>query len=42
MTARIWIVDDVPANTRLLETRLTADYYQVNSSRDGFDALAVA
>lgn len=42
MTARILIVDDVPANTRLLETRLTADYYQVNSSRDGFDALAVA
>ena len=42
MTARILIVDDVPANTRLLEAKLTAEYYQVNSARDGFDALAVA
>ncbi|MBS0639703.1 MAG: PleD family two-component system response regulator [Proteobacteria bacterium] len=42
MTARILIVDDVPANSRLLETRLKADYYLVASARDGFEALAIA
>src|ERR1700749_790733 len=39
MTARILIVDDVPANTRLLEAKLSAEYYQVASARDGFEAL---
>jgi two-component system, cell cycle response regulator len=39
MTARILIVDDVPANTRLLEAKLSAEYYQVDSARDGFQAL---
>jgi len=39
MTARILIVDDVPANTRLLEAKLSAEYYQVASARDGFDAI---
>jgi len=42
MTARILIVDDVPANTRLLEAKLSAEYYQVASGRDGFDALRLA
>jgi two-component system, cell cycle response regulator len=42
MTARILIVDDVPANTRLLEAKLAAEYYQVSSARDGFEALAMA
>jgi len=42
MTARILIVDDVPANTRLLEAKLTAEYYQVASARDGFEALRMA
>jgi two-component system cell cycle response regulator len=42
MTARILIVDDVPANTRLLEAKLTAEYYQVSSARDGFEALTSA
>ena len=42
MTARILIVDDVPANTRLLEAKLAAEYYQVASARDGFEALATA
>jgi two-component system, cell cycle response regulator len=42
MTARILIVDDMPANTRLLEAKLTAEYYQVSSARDGFEALAIA
>lgn len=42
MTARILIVDDVPANTRLLEAKLAAEYFQVSSARDGFEALRTA
>ncbi|MGA8558370.1 MAG: response regulator, partial [Pseudolabrys sp.] len=42
MTARILIVDDVPANTRLLEAKLSAEYYQVTSAKDGFEALRMA
>jgi two-component system cell cycle response regulator len=42
MSARILIVDDVPANTRLLEAKLTADYYQVATAPDGFAALSMA
>ena len=42
MTARILIVDDVPANTRLLAAKLSAEYYQVKTARDGFEALTSA
>jgi two-component system cell cycle response regulator len=42
MTARILIVDDVAANTRLLEAKLSAEYYQVASARDGFEAVRMA
>jgi two-component system cell cycle response regulator len=42
MTARILIVDDVPANTRLLEAKLAAEYYQVASAKEGFEALRMA
>ncbi len=42
MTARILIVDDVPANTRLLEAKLSAEYYQVASAKDGFEALRMS
>jgi two-component system cell cycle response regulator len=42
MTARILIVDDVPANTRLLEAKLSAEYYQVASVKNGFEALTKA
>ncbi len=42
MTARILIVDDVPANTRLLEARLVAEYYQVATATDGFQAVTTA
>ncbi len=42
MTARILIVDDVPANTRLLEAKLTAEYYQIATAQDGFEALRLA
>ena len=42
MTARILIVDDVPANTRLLEAKLSAEYFQVASARHGYEALQFA
>ena len=42
MTARILIVDDVPANTRLLEAKLNAEYYQIATAHDGFEALRLA
>ncbi len=42
MTARILIVDDVPANTRLLQAKLVAEYYQVETAQDGFEALRLA
>ena len=38
----ILIVDDMPANTRLLEARLTAEYYQVATAQDGFEAIRLA
>jgi two-component system cell cycle response regulator len=42
MTARILVVDDVPANIRLLEAKLTYEYYEVLSAPDGPTALEVA
>ena len=42
MTARILIVDDVPANTRLLEAKLTAEYYQIATAQDGWEAIRLA
>jgi len=36
------VVDDVPANTRLLEARLSADYYQTKAAADGFTAIGLA
>ena len=42
MTARILIVDDVPANTKLLTAKLVAEYYQVETAHDGFEALRLA
>jgi two-component system, cell cycle response regulator len=42
MTARILIVDDVPANTRLLEAKLGAEYYQVATADDGYAAIGLA
>ncbi|WP_269929541.1 PleD family two-component system response regulator [Aminobacter sp. HY435] len=39
MTARILVVDDIPANVRLLEVRLLAEYFEVLSAFNGPDAL---
>jgi len=41
MTARILVVDDVPANLRLLEARLLAEYYDVVTARSGPDAIEI-
>ena len=42
MTARILVVDDVEANVRLLEAKLSAEYYDVLHATDGVTALAMA
>jgi len=39
MTARILVVDDVPANVRLLEVRLLAEYFEVITAANGADAI---
>ncbi len=41
MTARILVVDDVPANVKLLEARLSAEYFDVATAFNGAEALAV-
>ncbi|WP_374570907.1 PleD family two-component system response regulator [Phenylobacterium sp.] len=42
MSARILVVDDIEANVRLLEAKLTAEYYEVLTAYDGPTALALA
>ena len=42
MTARILLVDDVEGSRRILEAKLTAEYYQVVSAEDGATALDLA
>ena len=42
MSARILVVDDIEANVRLLEAKLTAEYYDVLTAHDGPTALAIA
>src|SRR5688572_26411478 len=42
MSARILVVDDIEANVRLLEAKLTAEYYEVLTANDGPTALAMA
>ncbi|HTI68319.1 MAG TPA: PleD family two-component system response regulator [Caulobacteraceae bacterium] len=42
MTARILVVDDIEANVRLLEAKLTAEYYDVSVAYDGHTALKKA
>ncbi|AHF83481.1 chemotaxis protein CheY [Rhizobium leguminosarum bv. trifolii WSM1689] len=41
MTARILVVDDIPANVKLLEARLLAEYFDVMTAADGYTALAI-
>ncbi|MER8720909.1 PleD family two-component system response regulator [Mesorhizobium sp. M0254] len=39
MTARILVVDDIPANVKLLEVRLLAEYFEVLTAFNGPDAI---
>jgi two-component system cell cycle response regulator len=41
MTARILVVDDVAANVKLLEARLSAEYFSVLTATGGREALAM-
>lgn len=42
MSARVLVVDDVPANVKLLEARLSAEYFDVATAYSGAEALAMA
>jgi two-component system cell cycle response regulator len=42
MTARILVIDDLEANIRLLQARLSAEYYEVLTASDGPSGIAVA
>jgi two-component system cell cycle response regulator len=39
MTARVLVVDDILANVRLLEAKLTSEYFEVCTAMNGADAL---
>jgi two-component system cell cycle response regulator len=41
MTARVLVVDDILANVKLLEAKLTAEYFGVLTARDGREALEI-
>jgi two-component system cell cycle response regulator len=41
MTARVLVVDDILANVKLLEARLTAEYFEVLSAMTGMEALSL-
>ena len=41
MSARILVVDDVPANVKLLEARLSAEYFDVVTASCGREALEI-
>jgi two-component system cell cycle response regulator len=41
MTARILVVDDIPANVKLLEVRLLAEYFEVLTASNGRDAIEI-
>jgi two-component system cell cycle response regulator len=39
MTARVLVVDDILANVKLLEAKLTAEYFDVLTARSGVEAI---
>ena len=41
MSARIVVVDDVPANLKLLQAQLSAEYFDVVTAASGAEALAI-
>jgi len=42
MSARVLVVDDLPPNVKLLEAKLTAEYFDVVTASDGPSAIAAA
>lgn len=42
MSARVLVVDDVDVNVKLLEAKLTAEYFDVLTASNGIDALRIA
>ncbi|HRQ61239.1 MAG TPA: response regulator, partial [Alphaproteobacteria bacterium] len=40
MSARILVVDDILPNVKLLEAKLSSEYYEVVTATNGLDALA--
>lgn len=41
MTARVLVVDDIAANVKLLEARLSAEYFDVVTALNGREAIAI-
>ena len=41
MTARVLVVDDILPNIKLLEARLSAEYFEVLTATNGVDAIAL-
>jgi two-component system cell cycle response regulator len=41
MTARVLVVDDIPANVKLLEAKLGAEYFDVVTAGSGPEALSI-
>ena len=41
MTARVLVVDDIPTNVKLLDARLTAEYFEVLTANSGQEALDI-
>ena len=41
MTARILVVDDIPSNVKLLDARLSAEYFDVLTAMSGQEALGI-
>ena len=40
MTARVLVVDDILSNVKLLEAKLTAEYFEVITAFNGVECLA--
>ncbi len=41
MSARVLVVDDIPVNVRLLEAKLSAEYYDIITATSGAEALEI-
>ncbi|MCB1479748.1 MAG: PleD family two-component system response regulator [Rhodobiaceae bacterium] len=41
MTARVLVVDDIPANVKLLQARLSQEYFDVRGATSGAEALRI-